>query len=92
MQTSRLTFYSKIRLRLSKKFNPLVKMETIRILLCIGHQLCFTTKQLDVETAFLHGELREGVQINQPEGYQQGDEIVCRLNESIYGLKQASRN
>jgi len=34
-------------------------METIRILLCIEHQLRFTTKQLDVETAFLHGELQE---------------------------------
>jgi len=74
-------------------FSPVVKMETIRILLCIGHQLRFTTEQLDVETAFLHGELQEEIYMIQPEGYQQGgDEIVCRLNKSIYGLKQASRN
>jgi hypothetical protein len=49
--------------------------------------------QMDVKTVFLNGDLQESVYMAQPEGFAiEGKEHMgCRLKESIYGLKQESR-
>ena len=47
---------------------------------------------MDVKITFLNGELEE-VYMIQPEGFTSIDESkMCKLNRSIYGLKQASRS
>ena len=48
---------------------------------------------MDVATAFLNGTLKEEIFMKQPEGYAEKNKenLVCKLQKSIYGLKQASR-
>lgn len=46
---------------------------------------------MDVVTPFLQGELNEEIYMKQPEGYDDKSGRVCKLNKSIYGLKQAGR-
>ena len=48
---------------------------------------------LDVDTAFLNGDLKEIVYIEVPEGFRNSSTSnkVCRLIKSLYGLRQAPR-
>ena len=48
---------------------------------------------MDVKTAFLNGDLKEDIYMEQPDGYEvMGQEhLVCKLRKSLYGLKEASR-
>ncbi|KAK8600813.1 hypothetical protein V6N12_050661 [Hibiscus sabdariffa] len=50
--------------------------------------------QMDVKTAFLNGKLEEDVYMTHPEGFVTPENArkVCKLQRSIYGLKQASRS
>lgn len=50
-------------------------------------------QQLDVKTAFLHGNLDEEIYMEQLEGFVQhrNEKFVCRLKKSLYGLKQSPR-
>ncbi|CAA0842042.1 cysteine-rich RLK (RECEPTOR-like protein kinase) 8, partial [Striga hermonthica] len=74
-------------------FSPFVKHTTIRVFLTITTTLNWKVRQLDINNAFLNGELSESIYIQQPPGFEQESEVplVCKLTKSIYGLKQASR-
>ena len=74
-------------------FSPVVRGESVRLLLALAAQERMLVHQMDVETAFLHDILEEEVYMVQPEGHEtQGkEEQVCKLHRSIYGLKQSPR-
>ncbi|KAH9655417.1 Integrase catalytic domain-containing protein [Citrus sinensis] len=74
-------------------FSPVVRLTTVRVVLAMCATFDLHLEQLDVKTAFLHGELEEEIYMLQPEGFaEKGKEnLVCRLNKSLYGLKQAPR-
>ena len=74
-------------------FCPVVRLESLRVLIALAVQYGLKLHQVDVTTAFLNGELEEEVYMRQPEGFiTQGKEhMVCKLNKSIYGLKQSPR-
>ena len=74
-------------------FSPVARYTSIRSGLAIANQLDLELHQMDVQTAFLNGELEEEIYMLQPEGYKEKgkENFVCKLNKSIYGLKQASR-
>ncbi|KAH9751081.1 hypothetical protein KPL71_014143 [Citrus sinensis] len=73
----------------------IVMAMTSRTVSCkIGGERICSEKKLDVKTIFLHGELEEYIFMLQPEGFvEKGKEnLVCRLNKSLYDFKQAPRN
>ena len=74
-------------------FSQVVKMSSIRTVLGIAASMNLEVEQLDVKTAFLHGDLEEEIYMEQPEGFidKGNDQLVCKLKKSLYGLKQASR-
>ena len=46
-------------------------------------------EQMDVKTAYLHGNLEEKILMSQPEGFEENGhkDFMCLLHKSIYGLK-----
>ena len=74
-------------------FSPVACFESIWSVIALGAQHKLQLHQMDVTTAFLHGELSEEVYMEQPVGYVASgkEHIVCLLKRSIHGLKQASR-
>ena len=76
---------------------PVANDVTIRLLLVLSLVNNWTVEQLDVETAFLYGELHETVYLKKPEGFNElsGKTMksgeVLALNKALYGLVQAAR-
>ena len=77
----------------TETFSPVSKKDSLRIVMALVAHLDLELHQMDVKTAFLNGDLEEEVYMKQPEGFssKDGEHLVCKLNKSIYGLKQASR-
>jgi len=74
-------------------FSHVVKMTTIRVILSIIVVENLYLEQLDVKSAFQHGDLKEEVFMAQPKGFEiQGkDNLVYKFYKSLYGLKQAMK-
>lgn len=79
-------------------FSTVAKLVTAKVLLAIAASNKWHTIQLDVNNAFLHGDLFEEIYIDPHLGYAtqvtvgtSGKQLVCKLHKSIYDLKYASR-
>ena len=72
-------------------YSPVAKTETLKILLSYCCQNGLLIEQMDVETAFLNGQVKSKVYVKQPEGYEDGTERVCILNKALYGLRESPR-
>ena len=77
-------------------FAPTYKPETFRILIQLSAKRGHVMNQFDVKTAFLYSPIEEEVYLIQPQEFvkrgSDREKLVCRLNKSIYGLKQAANN
>jgi len=76
------------------RFSPVVHDMTWRILLSVlqgQDKKEWVAEQIDVETAFLYGDLDEPVYLYCPEGFTLPEGHVLRLNKALYGLVQAAR-
>ena len=74
-------------------FSPVAMLKSIRTLLTIAAHYDYEIWKMDVKTVFLNGNLTEEVYMTQPEGFTSGSgSKVCKLQRSIYGLKQTFRS
>ncbi|MCO5551262.1 hypothetical protein L7F22_004761 [Adiantum nelumboides] len=68
-----------------------VKMMTLRTVLGLVAIEDMELVQMDVKTAFLHGDLDDDVYMHQPKGFIQEDarreKLVCKLKKALAGLK-----
>jgi hypothetical protein len=69
-------------------------LKSVRILLGIATHFDYEIWQMDVKMTFLNGNLCEDVYMTQLEGFVDPKHAgkICKLQKSIYRLKQASRN
>ena len=74
-------------------YSPVAKFASVWIIMVVAARLDLELHQLDIKIAFLIGDLKEEIYMDQLDGFQiKGQEgKVCRLKKSLYGLKQYSR-
>ena len=77
----------------TETFAPVVRYDSVRVLLAMVAERNYNLVQFDVQTAFLYGKLDEQIFMEIPEGLSvKGSSvksIVCRLEKSLYGLRAA---
>ena len=71
-------------------FAPVVKMNTIRVLISLPANLNWPLRQFDVKNAFLNGTIDKKVYMDPTPGTRCTDR-VCKLKKALYGLKQSPR-
>lgn len=73
--------------------SPVARLTTARAVFASSAYYDWDMQQIDINIAFLLGDLPEEVYCEQPEGYEIGGDnkhdYVCLLKKSLHGLKQA---
>lgn len=77
----------------NETFSPVVKTQSIRMILALAAARDWDLEQMDVSTAFLYGDLEEDIYMDQPEGFVDPEhpDWVRKLKKTLYGLKQSAR-
>jgi hypothetical protein len=86
--------YSQVEsLDFDETFAPVTRLESIRILLAYATHHDFKLYQMDINSAFLNGPIKEEVYMEQPPGFEDEEypNHVYKLHKVLYGLKQAPR-
>ncbi|KAI0992742.1 hypothetical protein K3495_g15443, partial [Podosphaera aphanis] len=71
-------------------FAPVARYDSLRILLRISSQNRWIPQQMDVNSAYLYGTLKEEIYMELPPGFRTSGKCAA-LRKCIYGLKQSGR-
>ena len=77
-----------------ESFSPVMRLESLRILLALVASCDLEVIQFDVTSAYLHGTLNEELFAEQPDGYAESgkERWVWRLKKGLYRPVQAGRS
>lgn len=70
-------------INVDKVFEPVARIETIRLLISLSASRGWEIHHLDVRTVFLHGDLKETVYVTQSEGF-----VVKEYEGNVYKLNR----
>lgn len=72
-------------------FAPTVAVSGVRLLAAMACELNLGVCHFTIEQAFVQSDLQDLIFMRLLQGFGRWSETIMRLNKSIYGLKQASR-
>uniref|UniRef100_A0AAV1UR69 Reverse transcriptase Ty1/copia-type domain-containing protein n=1 Tax=Peronospora matthiolae TaxID=2874970 RepID=A0AAV1UR69_9STRA len=77
----------------NETFSPVARKESLNTVLAIAAAEDLEAENVDVDTAFLYGEVNEEIYMDQPDGFEgEGSpKKKCLLQKALYGMKQAAR-
>lgn len=75
----------------NETFAPVIRVSSIRLLISIALLNDLHIHHVDVKTAYLNSPLTETIYMQQPYLFEEGKDLVCKLERAIYGLKQSAR-
>ena len=77
-----------------ENFSPIAMLKSVGIMIALAVFFDYEILQMDVKTAFLNGFIKEDLYMMQPEGFvhPKGANKIRKLQQSFYGLEQASRS
>jgi hypothetical protein len=77
-------------------FAPVTRFTSVRIVLALAQKFGWMLHNMDVDNAFLNAPVNEDIYVRQAEGFEEwgpnGEELVYKLNKSLYGCRQAPHN
>ena len=74
-----------------ESYSPVVNDSIFRCIIIIEMLFGLISKIIDIETAFLNGDLEEEIYMNSPPGYKAEEDECVLLLKSLYGLVQSAR-
>lgn len=77
--------------KLENTYSPVLKLQTLRVLLSVAAQKDYELHQMDVKGAFLYGRIDEEVYLKPPQGLTVPEGQVLKLQKSLYGLKKSPK-
>ncbi|CAB1112502.1 unnamed protein product [Ectocarpus sp. CCAP 1310/34] len=72
-------------------YAPTVAVSSVRLLAAMACEQNLSLRHFDIKQAFVQSDLDEDVFMRLPEGCGRLSGMIVKLNKSLYGLKQASR-
>jgi hypothetical protein len=83
-------YSQKFGLDYSETFSPVIRYDSIKVLIGVAARFGLPVHQMDVKTAYLNGQLEEEIYMKVAPGSKyEATGKVYKLVKSIYGLKQS---